>query len=43
MKAATNANARTANAAHEEGLNKALRIAFSGGTIMGLVVVGLAY
>lgn len=40
MKAATNANARTANAAHEEGLNKALRIAFSGGTIMGLVVVG---
>src|SRR5690554_2812679 len=41
MKAATNANARTAAAANESGINKALSIAFSGGAIMGLCVVGL--
>ncbi len=41
MRAATNANARTANAAKEGGMNKALGIAFNGGAVMGLVVVGL--
>ncbi len=41
MRAATNANARTANAAKEEGMNKALGVAFSGGAIMGMSVVGL--
>jgi K(+)-stimulated pyrophosphate-energized sodium pump len=39
MKAATNANARTANAA-QQGLNKGLRVAFSSGTVMGFVVAG---
>ncbi len=40
MKVATQANARTANAA-KESLNKGLRVAFSSGTVMGLTVVGL--
>ncbi len=40
MKIATAANARTANAARE-GLNKGLRVAFSSGSVMGFVVVGL--
>ncbi|MCD7769299.1 MAG: sodium-translocating pyrophosphatase [Oscillospiraceae bacterium] len=40
MKIATNANARTANAA-QEGLNKGLNVAFSSGTVMGFTVVGL--
>ena len=41
MQVATNANVRTANAAREGGLNDALSIAFSGGLVMGLTVVGL--
>lgn len=41
MKAATNANARTAQAASKGGLNAALKIAFGGGSVMGLTVVGL--
>ena len=41
MTVATKANVRTANAAKEKGLNKALSIAFSGGSVMGLCVVGL--
>ncbi len=41
MSIATRASARTANAARES-LNKALRIAFSAGAVMGLMVVGLA-
>ncbi len=41
MKVATKANVRTANAAHESGMNKALSIAFSGGSVMGMCVVGL--
>ena len=40
MYIATRANARTAQAA-QESLNSGLRIAFSSGTIMGMVVVGL--
>ncbi len=40
MKIATNANARTANAA-SESLNKGLNVAFSAGSVMGFVVVGL--
>ena len=40
LRIATQANARTANAA-ATSLNKALRIAFSSGTVMGLCVVGL--
>jgi len=39
MKAATSANARTANAA-QQGLNKGLRVAFSSGTVMGFIVAG---
>ena len=41
MTVATKANVRTANAAKEKGMNKALSIAFSGGAVMGLSVVGL--
>ena len=41
MKVATKANVRTANAAREGGMNKALSIAFSGGAVMGMCVVGL--
>lgn len=41
MKAATKANVRTANAAKESGMGKALQTAFSGGAVMGLSVVGL--
>lgn len=40
MRIATNANARTANAA-SQSLNKGLNIAFSAGSVMGFVVVGL--
>lgn len=41
MKVATKANVRTANAAMESGMTKALNIAFSGGAVMGITVVGL--
>ncbi len=40
MKIATSANGRTATAA-ANGLNKGLRVAFSAGSVMGFVVVGL--
>jgi len=40
MKVATHANSRTANAANDS-LNKALRVAFSSGSVMGFVVNGL--
>lgn len=41
MTVATKANVRTANAAKEGGMNKALSIAFSGGAVMGMCVAGL--
>jgi len=41
MKTATGANIRTASAARK-GLNEALQVAFKGGSVMGLSVVGLA-
>ena len=41
MKTATNASARTANAARES-LNSGLQVAFRAGAVMGLVVVGFA-
>ena len=41
MTVATKANVRTANAAKESGMNRALSIAFSGGAVMGMCVAGL--
>lgn len=41
MRSATKANVRTANAARNEGMSGALNVAFSGGAVMGLSVVGL--
>ncbi len=41
MTVATKANVRTANAAKESGMNKALSIAFAGGAGMGMCVAGL--
>ena len=41
MKVATKANVRTTNAAMESGMTKALNVAFSGGSVMGITVVGL--
>ena len=41
MTVATKANVRTANAARQSGMNKALSVAFSGGAVMGMCVAGL--
>ena len=40
MKIATKANSRTAHAAMEGGITKALKVAFSGGAVMGMSVAG---
>jgi K(+)-stimulated pyrophosphate-energized sodium pump len=40
MKTATEANSRTATAANNHGINQALNVAFKGGSVMGLSVVG---
>jgi len=41
MKVATKGNVRTASAAMNGGMNKALKVAFRSGAVMGLCVVGL--
>ena len=41
MRGAVASNSRVATSANDEGMNKALDIAFSGGAIMGMAVVGL--
>ena len=41
MNVATKANIRTANAARTSGMNRALSLAFAGGSVMGMCVVGL--
>ncbi len=41
MRGAVAANSRTATSAEQSGMNKALDIAFSGGAVMGMAVVGL--
>ena len=41
LKAATRGNVRTAQAAKEEGIGKALLVAFNGGAVMGLSVASL--
>ena len=41
MSAAIRANCRTANAARTQGMKRALALAFSGGSVMGMAVVGL--
>jgi len=41
MRIATRANGRTATAAQEGGLARALDVAFSGGAVMGMAVAGL--
>lgn len=43
MRVATQANSRTTQAAKDKGLNGALKVAFSGGSVMGMSVVGLAF
>lgn len=42
MKAATKANSRVAFAAKDKGMSSALKVAFNGGSVLGLNVVGLS-
>ncbi|MCL2801192.1 MAG: sodium-translocating pyrophosphatase [Treponema sp.] len=42
MKISTFANSRTAHAAATQGLNRALRVSFASGSVMGFIVNGLA-
>ena len=42
MKAATKANSRVAYSAKEKGMSGALKVAFNGGSVLGLCVVGLS-
>ena len=42
MKSATVSNAKVAYAAKKSGMNKALKVAFNGGSVLGLSVVGLS-
>ena len=42
MKSAAYSNARVAYAAKKDGMNKALKVAFNGGSVLGLSVVGLS-
>ena len=42
MKSATASNARVAYSAKKDGMNKALKVAFNGGSVLGLSVVGLS-
>ena len=42
MKSATASNARVAYAAKKDGMNKALKVAFNGGSVLGLSVVGFS-
>ena len=43
MRTATEANARCANEAMEGGTNRALKLAFAGGSVMGYAVTGLGF
>ena len=43
MSIATDANVRTTQAADKEGLSVALRVAFTGGAVMGFVVSIIVY
>ncbi len=43
MRVSTASNARCSNQAHENGTDGALKVAFSGGSVMGMAVVGLGF
>ena len=43
MRVSTESNARCANEAMENGSNAALKVAFSGGSVMGMAVTGLGF
>lgn len=43
MRISTSSNARCANAAREKGISQALKVAFSGGSVMGMAVTGLGF